>query len=301
MNRTAVISTAFVVLWSSGFIGAELGTRDAGADTLLAWRYLFAAALLWAAVAATRTRLPAGASRRQVVLGMLGQVGYLGCVVTGVGLGVPAGTVALVAALQPLVVATAAAPLLGERTTPWQRVGLVAGLAGVALVVAGDIGPGTAPWWAFLLPIGGVLSLSTATVLERRIRPPESPLAVLALQASTAAVAFTAAAAFNGHLAPPAEPTFWVAVAWVIVLSTFGGYGSYLLVLQRSGATRVSTLLYLTPPTTMVWSWLMFGDVPGVLTLPGVAVCAAGVWLVLRKPRPGRTAAAQVHRDPALR
>jgi drug/metabolite transporter (DMT)-like permease len=146
-----------------------------------------------------------------------------------------------------------------------------------------------------------VLCLSTSTVLERRIRPPEGPLATLTLQATTAAIAFTAAAAFGGHLAPPPDPTFWVAVAWVIVLSTFGGYGSYLLVLRRSGATRVSTLLYLTPPTTMVWSWFMFGDVPGPLTVPGVALCAVGVWLVLRAPRRDRTGAARPDRSALLR
>lgn len=286
MNRNAVLGAVFVVLWSSGFVGAELGTREAGADTLLAWRYLVATGLLWIVVWLRRITAPPGAVRRQVLLGTLGQVGYLGCVVTAVGVGVPAGTAALLAALQPLVVATAAAPLLGERTTPAQRVGLLAGLAGVALVVAGDIGPGTAPWWAFLLPIGGVLALSAATVLERRIRPPEGALVALTMQTTTAAIAFTAAAALGGHLAPPTDPGFWAAVAWVVVLGSFGGYGAYLLVLRRSGATRVSVLLYLTPPTTMVWSWLMFGDAPGALAVPGIAVCAAGVWLVLRRGRP---------------
>jgi drug/metabolite transporter (DMT)-like permease len=152
---------------------------------------------------------------------------------------------------------------------------------GVALVVAGDIGPGTAPIWAFLLPVGATLALSAGTLLERRLRPPETPLVSMALQATTAAVLFTAVTALFGDLRPPAEPGFWGAVAWVVVLSSFGGYGTYLSVLRRSGATRVSTLLYLTPPTTMLWAFLMFGEVPGVLAVPGILLCAVGVWLVL--------------------
>jgi drug/metabolite transporter (DMT)-like permease len=68
----------------------------------------------------------------------------------------------------------------------------------------------------------------------------------------------------------------------VVVLSSFGGYGTYLLVLRRSGAVRVSTLLYLTPPTTMLWTFGMFGEVPGPLAVPGVALCAVGVALALR-------------------
>jgi drug/metabolite transporter (DMT)-like permease len=134
------VSTAFVVLWSSGFVGADLGTRFTGPDTLLAWRYAIAAAVLWLVLLVRRKRIPRGAIGRQGLLGSLSQVLYLGGVVTGVGLGVPAGTAALVAALQPLVVATAAGPVLGEHTTLRQRIGLAGGLVGVGLVVAGDLG-----------------------------------------------------------------------------------------------------------------------------------------------------------------
>lgn len=270
------------MLWSSGFIGAELGTRYAPADTLLAWRYAMAAAVLAALAVALGTRLRLRALLRQGTLGLLCQCLYLGGVVTGVALGVPAGTTALIASLQPLLVAIAAGPVLGERIGPRGRVGLALGLAGVAMVVTGDFGLGDAPWWAFLLPIGGMAALSTGTLLERRWRPAESPLESLTVQTVFAAGVFVAAAGAGGHLQPPADPRFWWAVAWVVVLSSFGGYGVYLLVLRRSGALRVSTLLYLTPPTTMLWAFVMFGEVPGVLAVPGVAVCAVGVALALR-------------------
>lgn len=284
---------ALVVLWSSGFVGADLGTRYAPADTLLAWRYVVAAALLGGLAVALGTRLRPRALLRQGVLGLLCQCLYLGGVVTGVGLGVPAGTTALIASVQPLLVAVAAGPVLGERIGPRQRAGLVLGLVGVALVVAGDIGPGSAPWWAFLLPIGGMAALTAGTLLERRWRPAESPLQALTVQTVFAAGVFVAAAGAGGHLQPPADPGFWWAVAWVVVLSSFGGYGAYLLVLRRSGALRVSTLLYLTPPTTMVWTLLMFGEWPGPLALPGVAICAVGVALALQRRVVGPRVAAK--------
>jgi drug/metabolite transporter (DMT)-like permease len=281
----ATAGAALVVMWSSGFVGAELGTRFAPADTLLAWRYVVAAGVLAALALVLGTRLGPRALLRQGVLGLLCQCLYLGGVVTGVALGVPAGTTALIAALQPLLVAAAAGPLLGEHTGRRQRVGLGLGLAGVALVVAGDLGLDGAPWWAFLLPVGGMAALSAGTLLERRLRPAESPLQSLTAQTVIAAGFFVAVAAAGGRLQPPADPAFWWAVVWVVVLSTFGGYGAYLVVLRRSGAVRVSTLLYLTPPTTMVWAMLMFGEVPGPLALPGVALCAVGVVLALRASR----------------
>jgi drug/metabolite transporter (DMT)-like permease len=292
-----LLAVAYVVLWSSGFVGSELGTSYAAPDTLLFWRYGIAAVLLWVAVVARRVAVPPGAPARQVLLGLFIQVLYMAGIVTGVSLGVPAGTTALIAALQPLVVAILGGPVLGQHTSRRQRVGLLIGLAGVALVVAGDIGPGTAPWWAFLLPVGGMLALSTGTVLERRLRPPESPLFSMAVHATTATVAFGVTATLTGHLAPPAGPGFWLAVAWVVVLSSFGGYGTFLVLLRRSGPMRVSTLLYLTPPTTMVWAFLMFGDAPGWLAAPGIALCAVGVWLALRTP----TATAPTGSSPSRR
>ena len=222
---------------------------------------------------------------RQAAVGLLCQVGYLGGVVTGVGLGVPPGTAALVAALQPLLVATLAGPLLGERTGRGQQIGLVAGLLGVALVVSDDLALGSTPPWAYLLPFAGMVALSVGTLWQRRLHAPETLLQALTIQTATAALVFSTEAGLTGRLDPPADGGFWTAVAWTVVLSSFGGYGSYLLVLRQGGATRVSTLLYLTPPTTTLWALWMFGDRPGALAVAGMAVCAASVYVALRPRR----------------
>jgi drug/metabolite transporter (DMT)-like permease len=225
---------------------------------------------------------------RQACLGLLVQALYLGGVFAAAGAGVSAGTSALVAALQPLLVAALAASLLGEATSPRQRLGLLIGAGGVALVVAGDLGTGGAAPAAFLLPVGALVALSAGTLLERRWRPPESLVVSLALQSAVAALVFGAVAGARGEFAPPADPGFWVAMAWLVLLSTVGGYGSYLAVVRRSGATRASTLLYLTPPATALWAWAMFGQAPGPTALPGVVVCAVGVALALRPAVSGR-------------
>jgi drug/metabolite transporter (DMT)-like permease len=287
VRRTDLLAaTLLVVMWSSGFIGAELGTQVAAADTLLGWRYVVAAVLVVGWAATRGIRPDRRTWPRLALVGGLNQCLYLGGVVTGVGLGVPPGTAALVAALQPLVVAVVAGPLLGETTSVRQRVGLVLGVVGVALVVGGDLGSGRVGFLPYALVVGGMLALSAGTLLERRMGLRVSLLESLTVQTLTASVFFVTVAATTRHLAPPADPQFWWAVCWVVGLSTFGGYGSYLLVLRRSGATRVSTLLFLTPPTTALWAFLMFGTRPALLALPGAAVCALAVWLVVRRPRP---------------
>ena len=283
-RRVDLLAAAtLVVMWSSGFVGAALGTRFAPSDTLLAWRYVAAAVLVtgWAVVRGVRPDRRTWP--RLALIGVLCQCLYLGGVVTGVGLGVPPGTAALVAALQPLLVAVVAGPLLAERTSTAQRVGLGLGVVGVAFVVAGDLGGGSAGVLGYALVVGGMLSLAAGTVLERRLRLPVTLLESLTVQTLVACVFFLAVAGVDHHLVPPAEPGFWWSVLWVVGLSTFGGYGSYLMVLRRSGATRVSTLLFLTPPTTALWAFLMFGEHPGLLALPGAVLCAGAVILVMRR------------------
>lgn len=283
MDGTAAV--VLVVCWSSGFVGAELATRDAPVETVLAWRTGLAAVLLggWALLRGERVRR--SSLVRQAVLGFLVQVVYLGGVFAAAGAGISAGTSALVAALQPLLVAALAGPLLGERTSVRQRVGLGIGASGVALVVAGDLGAGGAAPAAFLLPVIALAGLAAGTLLERRWAPLESLVVSLALQSAVAALVFGAVAGTRGQLVPPAGAEFWTAMAWLVLLSTVGGYGSYLFVVRRSGATAASTLLYLTPPATALWAWAMFGQAPGPTALPGVLVCAVGVALALRRTR----------------
>lgn len=296
-SRSDLLGAAtLVVMWSSGFIGADLGTTYAPAATLLSWRYLAAGALLAVLFVLTRQRVGRGALGRQAVLGVLCQCFYLTGVVGGVGLGVPAGTAALITALQPLVVAALSGPFLGERTTGWQRAGLVLGIVGVALVVGGDVSSGSAPWWAYLLPMAGMLSLSGGTVLERRWDPPESLLQTITLQSITAAGFFLLVALSRHQVEPPAAGAFWLAVAWVVVLSSFGGYGAYIWVARSQGATRVSALLYLTPAATMLWAYLMFGDPVTPLGFLGLAVSGTAVILVLGS-RPVSAAASRERRS----
>src|ERR1700712_1396776 len=183
-------SVALVVTWSSGFVGAELASR-AGAEpvTLLGWRFTVLATVLVSVAVIRRVPRPSWqAWRRQAVLGTLCQAGYLTFIFEGVSRGVHGGTAALIAALQPLLVATVAGPILGERSSPVMWGGMLLGLAGVVVVVSGDLGANDVAWWIYLLPTAGMLCLASGTVLTRRWRPPEGLLQTIMMQATVTAV-----------------------------------------------------------------------------------------------------------------
>ncbi len=297
-----LLSVAFVGAWSSGFIGAKLGAGSASAVTLLMWRFLPLALVLgFVALAVTRASWRGLTRRdlvRQTAVGALSQSGYLLTVYYAIELGVSSGTTALIDGTQPLVAGALAGPLLGLPVSRTQWLGLGLGVTGVAVVTAADAGAGTGvAWWAYLVPFLGMLCLVAATFLDRRARTGVHPMVSMTVHAVTSAVIFTVLAAGTGAVAPPASGSFWTAVVWLVVLSTFGGYGLYWLILRRSGVTKVNTLMFLMAPVTAVWGALMFGEPFGVQTMVGLALGLLAVAVVHRGDHSDRHHDDCVHDD----
>ncbi|TPQ21077.1 DMT family transporter [Streptomyces sporangiiformans] len=299
-----LLSIAFVLAWSSGFIGAKLGAGTASAVTLLMWRFLPLALVLGivtliVARASWRALTPRDLVR-QVAVGALSQSGYLLTVYYAIELGVSSGTTALIDGTQPLVAGALAGPLLGLPVSRTQWVGLGLGVTGVGIVTAADAGAGTGTeWWAYLVPFAGMLCLVAATFLDHRSSGADvSPMVSMTIHVGTSAVAFTALAAGTGAAAPPASASFWSAVAWLVILSTFGGYGLYWLILRRSGVTKVNALMFLMAPVTAVWGALMFGEPFGVQTAVGLTLGLLAVAVVHHGDRQGRARTAARHLSP---
>ncbi|MER7395368.1 DMT family transporter [Streptomyces sp. NPDC000151] len=300
-----LLSIAFVLCWSSGFIGAKLGAGSASAVTVLMWRFLPLTVIL-IAVAATAARaswrgLAVRDVARQAVVGVLSQSGYLLTVYYAIQLGVSSGTTALIDGVQPLVAGALAGPLLRQYVSRTQWLGLCLGVSGVALVTTADAAARTGvAWWAYLIPFLGMFSLVAATFLESRSRTRVAPAVSMTVHCVTSTVIFTALAASTGAAKPPAEPSFWAAIAWLVALSTFGGYGLYWLILKRSGVTEVNTLMFLMAPVTAVWGAVMFGETFGLQTLLGLAIGLAAVVIVRRGgTSPTRACARDRDADPA--
>ncbi|GGV22382.1 membrane protein [Streptomyces longisporoflavus] len=298
-----LLSIAFVLTWSSGFIGAKLGAGSASAVTVLMWRFL-PLALALAVVALTVARsswrgLGARDLLRQTVVGALSQSGYLLTVYYAIQLGVSSGTTALIDGTQPLVAGALAGPLLGQYVSRTQWAGLGLGVTGVVIVTAADAASGThAPPWAYAVPFLGMFSLVAATFLDRRSPAPVPPAVSMTVHCATSAVIFTALAVGSGAAIPPAEASFWVAISWLVTLSTFGGYGLYWLILRRSGVTRVNTLMFLMAPVTALWGALMFGEPFGVQTALGLAVGISAVAVVHRGESSAPAAVCSRREDP---
>ncbi|MFD9899449.1 DMT family transporter [Mesorhizobium sp. NPDC059025] len=274
----AALEAGLIVAWSSGFIGARFAADAGSVFLVLFWRFVIVSfVLLPLLIRAVRRGLTVKSLILQSVLGAFAMFGYLALGVKAIDLGVPAGTAALISALQPVATAALAGPILHERVNRLQWMGLALGLAGVSLAVGGSLGG--ASFLAYVLSAASTLSLVTATIVAKAMPDSTPLLPSLAIQSIVAALLFAPLALLEGGMAPVLDLRFIAAVAWFILFSTIGGYGLYWLCLRTSTATRVGSLIYLTPPVTMIWGWLMFSETITIAAVIGFVICIAGVFL----------------------
>ena len=291
----------FVVLWSTGFVGAKYGLPYADPFPFLAVRLGLAAGLLALLAVVTRSALPRDREQygRAAVVGVLLHAGYLGGVFSGIALGVPAGVAAVVTSLQPVLTAVLAIRVLGERLRVAQGAGLVLGVVGVVLVLAPGLLSGTGR-----LPIGGLgavavaLVSGTAATLYQKRHGGEVPLlSGTAVQYAAATGLLLVAATATGQWRIEWTREFVLALAWLVVVLSIGAVLLLLVLLQRGSAASVSSLLYLVPPATALEALLLFDERLAAVSVAGVVVAAVGVALVVRpSPQPApksRTGASQ--------
>ncbi len=284
-----LLQAAFVLSWSSGYIGAKLGTQGGDAFNLLFWRFLLVSLCLGLFLNVRLLNISWAQVHHYAVIGFLSQFLYLSCLYVAIQNGLPPGIAAIIAALQPLMTAALSTGSSAERSGGWQWAGLVVSFVGVSIVIAGQYGSGGASvsLIMYLLPVAAALGLTMATLYERRsVHVQDAGLVLpLFIQSMWTLLGFTAAVVYTGTLSIPHDSHVLISIVWLTVFSTFVAYLSLWMLLRVMTATRVAALVYLEPPVTLAWAALMFGDVIYPSTYAGIAVVVSGL-ILLRLKRP---------------
>lgn len=281
MQVTWVFPGLFVVLWSTGFIGAKLGLPYAEPFTFLSLRFLFVLAILlpicWLARAPWPNRQGTG---HMAVAGVLMQGGYLGGVFASMHQGMPAGVSALITGLQPVFTAVLGGWLLHERTTLRQWYGLGLGLLGVALVVGERIAVQHLTLPAILLSGLALASITLGTVWQKQHGGAIDLRTGAAIQFAAAAVVLAPFAFLLETRQVRWSGEFVFALAWLVLVLSFGAIFLLLYLIRHGAATRVASLFYLVPPTTALLAWPLFGESYSLLAAAGMGLGMLAVWLV---------------------
>jgi drug/metabolite transporter (DMT)-like permease len=280
LRYTRAFPIFFVVLWSTGFIGARLGLPHAPPLTFLLLRYLLVLACMVAVAFATRAPWPQ-TPQEWVHIGVAGLLLhgiYLGGVFIAISKGLPAGVASLVVGLQPLLTAAGAGWLLGEVVLKRQWLGLLLGLLGVGLVVMNKVGPGFA-LQALLPAVVALLGITAGTLYQKRFCPRFDWRTGAVAQFLPTALLTWLVASLTESYDVEWSGEFMFALGWLVLVLSLGAVSLLNWLIRNSGAVNIASLFYLVPPCTAVVAWLLFGETFSGTALIGMAMAVWGVYL----------------------
>ncbi len=273
----------FVLLWSTGFVGAKYGLPYADPFVFLSVRILLAALLLFALARALRmpVRIGRTAIARSGLIGFFLHACYLGGVFYSISQGLPAGVAAVVTSLQPVLVSLIAVKVLGEQLRIRQVAGLLIGLVGVVMVLGPSIGA-QIPSVAIIAILVALIGSTIATLLQKKLGA-DIPLI------SGTAYQYLFSGCVLGVIALATQETsitwnlrFTVAFVWLVLVLSVGAILLLLWLLNSGSAAKVSSLFYLVPPATAIEAFFLFGEKVNTQGFLGIGITALGVWLVMR-------------------
>jgi drug/metabolite transporter (DMT)-like permease len=280
----------FVIMWATGFVVARLSAPHVEPLTFLSLRFPIAGAIFAGIAWFTGASWPGPRlALHAMVAGAFLHGGYLGPVYWAVAHGMPAGVSALIVGLQPLITAILASLMVKEHISWRHWLGLAVGIAGMALVVWPKLSltdvSGITPVTT-LVNVAGAVFIAYGTVYQKRHATGLNLASGGAWQYAGASIVVIAAALVLEDFGFDGSFDAWLALAWSVVVLSLGAISLLMLLIRHGDVARVSSLIFLVPAVSATMSYLRFDETLIPVQIIGMAVCAAAVLIVTRKPQP---------------
>ncbi|HXD66436.1 MAG TPA: DMT family transporter [Solirubrobacteraceae bacterium] len=274
-----------VCLWASAFVGIRYAGRELGPGPLALARLLVASAALGAMMLIRRPPMVGRAGLRGVVVCGVLWFGAYNVALNAAERRVDAGTASLLVNVAPLFIALLAARALHERVGRLLLAGCAVSFTGVALIALGTSRHGLSAGWGAALCIIAAAVYAVGVVAQKPALRHGSPLAVTWLACAIGAICcLPFAPALVRQLSHVSAP----ALAWTIYLGlvpTAIGFSTWAYALARTDAAKLGSTTYLVPPIAVLLGWIILGEVPPLIAVPGGILCLAGVGLARWTPR----------------
>lgn len=271
----------FIFLWSSGFIIAKYGVPYADPMLFLVARFAGAAVLLGGLAVVKGVPWPRDPKqlRNTAIIGILMHGVYLGGVWAAIAHGMSSGVTAMIVSLQPILTGLLAGPLLGERMNYRQWIGMALGLCGAIMVLSAKVGTPGGDWIAISLAVMGLAGVTGGTLLQKRWAGATDIRVGNAVQYAASSLALTPFVIFG---TPWVIPSWELAAVyfWATVLMSYIAINLFYGLIRKGEASRVSSLMYLVPPTTAIMAWILFDEQLTQVATAGIVLAAVGVGLV---------------------
>ena len=274
----------FVFFWSSAFISGQIIVQSASPFASLSFRFMIVALgfVIFAKIFNEKIFVKRSLIYQSAVTGILFHGFYLGGVFFSFSVGLSATLSALIVGLQPVLTNILSGPILKEKVTFTQWMGILLGFTGTVLVIGLDIGK-SIPVLGIIASIVALIGATTATIWQKKFTNKLS-LSVNNFYQALAAAIFLFLASLMFEISYINFTTsFILSMSWQIVMVSFGAFTILMYLIKIGSASKTSNLFFLVPPTTAVMAWLVLGEDLYRNDLIGLIIASIGVFVATRK------------------
>ena len=273
----------FILLWSSAFITTKPIIDNSDPFAALAFRFFFVAIGFYLFSLYSKQSIIINKKNlvESLFSGILFHGFYLGGVFYSISIGMPTGIAALIVTLQPVLTNVLSGPILNEKVTTKQWVGVMLGFIGAALVLGIDIGSDI-PLMGLIATIIALISITASTIWQKKLSN-NLPLSVSNFYQAIGGCLFHILIIFIF-----AEPyidfsrTFLIAMSHQIFLVSFGAFTILMFLIKNNSASKTVSIFFLIPTTSALMAWFFLKESLTNLDLLGFIITTMGVYIATR-------------------
>ena len=273
----------FILLWSSAFITTKPIIDNSDPFSALAFRFFFVAVgfYLFSVYSKQSIIIKKKNLVESVLSGVLFHGFYLGGVFYSISIGMPTGIAALIVTLQPVLTNALSGPILGEKVTLKQWIGVLLGFIGAALVLGFDIGS-EIPLLGLVATIVALVAITTSTIWQKKLSN-NLPLSVSNFYQALGGCVFHVLIIIL--FAKPYidfSQTFIIAMSHQIFLVSFGAFTILMYLIKNNSASKTVSIFFLIPATSAFMAWLFLNENLTNLDILGFLITTIGVYIATR-------------------
>lgn len=278
-----VFPLLFILLWSSAFITTKPIIDNSDPFAALAFRFIIVAFgfFLFSIYSNQKIFIQKKNLIESFFSGVLFHGFYLGGVFFSISKGMPTGIAALIVTLQPILTNALSGPILNEKVTIKQWIGVLLGFIGAAIVLGFDVGSDI-PMIGLVATIISLIAITASTIWQKKLSN-NLPLSVSNM--------YQAIGGFTFHLIVIiffAKPyidftqTFVIAMGHQILLVSFGAFTILMYLIKNNSASKTVSIFFLIPATSAFMAWLFLNENLTNLDLLGFFITTIGVYIATR-------------------
>ena len=273
----------FILLWSSAFITTKPIIDNSDPFSALAFRFALVALgfFLFSIYSKKKIIINRKNFFESFFSGVLFHGVYLGGVFFSISKGMPTGIAALIVTLQPILTNALSGPILNEKVSLKQWIGVLLGFSGAVMVLGFDIGT-EIPTIGLVATVVALIAITTSTIWQKKLSN-NLPLSVSNMNQALGGFIF--------HIIIIilfAEPyinfstTFIIAMSHQIFLVSFGAFTILMFLIKKNSASKTVSIFFLIPPTSAFMAWLFLNERLSDLDLLGFLIATIGVYIATR-------------------